>query len=77
MIQTKKFLWPYELGREVGISAATVRRLADSGAVEVIRDAKGRRRFRLEAIEILRRKLGLEELIESAEANHGHTPDAA
>ncbi len=77
MTPTKKFLWPHELGREVGISSATVRRLADSGAVEVIRDAKGRRRLKLEAIEILRRKLGLEEVIESAKANHGHAPDAA
>jgi hypothetical protein len=74
---TKKLLWPYEIGRELGVCAATVRRLADAGAVEVIRDAKGRRRFRPEAIEILRRKLGLEEVIDSAEADHGHTPDAA
>lgn len=77
MTRTKKWLWPHELGREVGISSATVRRLADSGAVEVVRDAKGRRRFKPEAIEILRRKLGLEEVLEGAEANHGHTPDAA
>ena len=73
----KKLLWPYEIGRELGLCAATVRRLADAGAVEVIRDAKGRRRFRPEAIEILRRKLGLEEVTEGAKANHSHTPDAA
>jgi MerR HTH family regulatory protein len=76
MTPTKKFLWPHELGREVGISSATVRRLADSGAVEVVRDAKGRRRFKPEAIEILRRKLGLEEVTEGAEASHDHAPDA-
>ena len=73
----KGLLWPHEVAEPLGVCAAAVRRLADAGAVEVIRDAKGRRRFRPEAIEILRRKLGLEEVIESAEANHGHTPDAA
>lgn len=57
---TKKLLWPYEVGRELGVCAATVRRLADAGAVDVIRDAKGRRRFHPEAIEVLRRKLGLD-----------------
>jgi DNA-binding transcriptional MerR regulator len=77
MTTTKKFLWPYELGREVGVSSATVRRLADAGAVEVIRDSKGRRRFKPEAIEILRRMLGLREATESDEANRGHTSDAA
>jgi hypothetical protein len=77
MTPAKQFLWPHELGQEVGISSATVRQLADSGAVEVIPDAKGRRRFKPEAIEILRRKLGLEEVIENAKANHGHAPDAA
>ena len=73
MTPAKKFLWPHELGREVGISSATVRRLADSGVVEVIRDAKGRRRFKPEAIGILRRTLGLEEVIEGAGTNHDHT----
>jgi hypothetical protein len=58
---TKTLLWPHEVGRELGVCAATIRRLADAGAVEVIRDAKGRRRFRPEAIEILRAKLGLSE----------------
>jgi hypothetical protein len=55
----KKLLWPYEVGRELGISAATVRRLADTGAIQVLRDAKGRRHFRPDAIEVLRTKLGL------------------
>jgi hypothetical protein len=45
--------------------------------VEVIRDANGRRRFKPEAIEILRKKLGLEEVVGGAEASHVHTPDAA
>jgi hypothetical protein len=76
MTPAKKFLWPHELGREVGISSATVRQLADSGAVEVVRDAKGRRRFKPGAIEILRRTLGLEEVIDGTEGN-GHTPDTA
>jgi DNA-binding transcriptional MerR regulator len=58
---TKKSLWAYEMGRELGVCAATVRRLADAGACEVIRDAKGRRRFRPEAVEALRRVLGLED----------------
>jgi len=66
---TKKLLWPHEVSRELGVSTATVRRMADAGAVEAIRDAKGRRRFRVEAIEILRRKMGLEEVSESARAN--------
>jgi DNA-binding transcriptional MerR regulator len=57
----KKLLWPGEVARELGICAATVRRLADAGAVEVIRDAKGRRHFRPDAIERLRKYLGLEE----------------
>jgi hypothetical protein len=56
---TKTLLWPHEVGRELGVCAATIRRLADAGAVEVIRDAKGRRRFRPSAVEILRTKLGL------------------
>jgi len=49
-----------EVARELGVCSQTIRRLADDGAVEVIRDAKGLRRFRPEAIEVLRRKLGLE-----------------
>ena len=66
---TKKLLWPYEIGRELGICAATVRRLVDAGACEVLRDAKGRRRFRPQAIEELRKVLGLEELVDA-----DHTP---
>ena len=64
---TKKLLWPYEIGRELGVCAATVRRLADAGACEVIRDAKGRRRFRPDAIGALRKVLGLEE---AGDADH-------
>ena len=64
---TKKLLWPYEIGRELGVCAATVRRLADAGACEVLRDAKGRRRFRPEAVEVLRRILGLED---AGDADH-------
>jgi len=55
----KKLLWPGELARELGISARTVCRLADAGEVEVIRDAKGRRHFRPDAIHKLQEKLGL------------------
>jgi MerR HTH family regulatory protein len=66
----KKLLWPWEVARELGVCAATVRRLADAGAVEVIRDAKGRRHFKPEAIEILRKKLGLEEVYEGAGDHH-------
>jgi DNA-binding transcriptional MerR regulator len=60
----KKLLWPWEVARELGVSAATVRRLADAGTVEVIRDAKGRRHFRPEAISVLRAKLGLDDSLE-------------
>lgn len=73
MAIAKKYLWPHEVARELGFSAATVRRYADAGAVEVIRDAKGRRRFRPDAVEILRQVLGL--LDEGERANHDHTPD--
>jgi DNA-binding transcriptional MerR regulator len=57
----KKLLWPWEIARELGVSSATVRRQADAGAVDVIRDAKGRRRFKPEVIDILRVKLGLQD----------------
>jgi DNA-binding transcriptional MerR regulator len=66
----KRLLWPGEVARELGVCTATVRRLADAGAVEVFRDAKGRRHFRPEAIEILRRRLGLEEACEGGRADH-------
>ena len=69
----KSLLWPHEVGAAIGLSAKTINRMADSGAVEVIRDAKGRRRFKPEAIAILRRTLGLEEVIEGAGTNHDHT----
>ena len=67
----KKLLWPGEVARELGVSAATVRRHADAGVVEVICDAKGRRHFRPEAVEVLRKRLGLEEVNEGAGAHHG------
>jgi DNA-binding transcriptional MerR regulator len=67
---TKKLLWPYEIGRELGISAATVRRLADAGVVDVIRDVNGRRRFKPDAIEVLREKLGLKEVCRGAGVDH-------
>ena len=75
-MMTKTLLWPHEVARELGVCAATVRRLADGGAVEVLRDAKGRRRFRPSAIEILRMKLGLQEISENAGAHHDHAADA-
>jgi hypothetical protein len=64
---SKGLLWPHEVARPLGGCAAMVRRLADAGAVEVIRDAKGRRRFRPDAIESLRKVLGLEE---AGDADH-------
>jgi predicted site-specific integrase-resolvase len=67
---SKKLLWPYEIGRELGVCAATVRRLADAGACEVLRDAQGRRRFRPDAIEALRKVLGLEEAGDADHATH-------
>ena len=70
----KKLLWPGEVARELGVCSQTVRRLADAGTVEVIRDAKGRRHFKPEAVEILRRKLGLEEATE--EDGTDYTADA-
>ncbi len=67
----KKLLWPGEVASELGLCAQTVRRLADSGAVEVIRDAKGQRRFKPGAVETLRKILGLEE-----RGDEGHAADA-
>jgi hypothetical protein len=72
---SKGLLWPHEVAQPLGVCTATVRRLADAGAVEVIRDAKGRRRFKPDAIQILRRKLGLEEVSEDA-GDHYHPADA-
>jgi DNA-binding transcriptional MerR regulator len=57
----KDFLWPGEVGRGAGVSGATVRRLADAGLLQGIRDAKGRRRFTPGAVGELRRLLGLPE----------------
>jgi predicted site-specific integrase-resolvase len=67
---TKKLLWLWEVARELGVCTATVRRLADAGAVEVIRDIKGRRHFKPEAIQILGKKMGLEEADEGAGVNY-------
>jgi DNA-binding transcriptional MerR regulator len=64
---TKKLLWSWEVAREVGVSARTVCRLADAGRVPCIRDSQGRRRFRPEAVDILRGKLGLREHANAAE----------
>jgi hypothetical protein len=55
----KALLWPHEVGNAVGLSAKTVNRMADAGLVEVIRDAKGRRRFRPEAVDVLKDHLRL------------------
>jgi DNA-binding transcriptional MerR regulator len=55
----KRLLWPGEVARELGVCAKTVNRWADAGAVETIRDAKGRRHFKPEAIQILAARLGL------------------
>lgn len=74
MGKEKRLLWPGEVARELGVCAATVRRLADAGAVEVIRDAKGRRHFKPEAVEMLRKTLGLEEASTGARANHAKDP---
>jgi predicted site-specific integrase-resolvase len=71
----KRLLWAHEVAEPLGVCAATVRRLADAGAVEVIRDARGRRRFRPEAIETLKKRLGLAEVSKDAEA-HDHPTDA-
>jgi excisionase family DNA binding protein len=55
----KTILWPHEVAAESGVSTATVRRMADSGRIEFIRDAKGRRRFPVRAVEQARRALGI------------------
>jgi predicted site-specific integrase-resolvase len=47
------------VARELGVCAKTVNRWADGGAVEVVRDAKGRRHFKPEAVQILAARLGL------------------
>jgi DNA-binding transcriptional MerR regulator len=64
---TKTLLWPWEVAREVGVSARTVCRVADAGGVPCIRDSRGRRRFGPEAVDILRGKLGLRADADAAE----------
>lgn len=71
---SKKLLWVGEVARELGVCSRTISRLADAGVVEVIRDVKGRRHFKPEAVHILRRRLGLEEVPEGGRADY--TPDA-
>jgi excisionase family DNA binding protein len=63
----KKYLWPHELGREVGVASSTVRRLADAGELPYVRDAHNRRRFPPEAIEVIKKKMGLATLAVAAE----------
>ncbi len=65
---SKRLLWPGEIAKELGVSSRTVCRLADAGAVETIRDVRGRRHFKPAAIEILRRKLGLVEECDEGDA---------
>jgi DNA-binding transcriptional MerR regulator len=71
---TKKLLWVGEVARELGVCARTVSRWADAGLVDVIRDVKGRRHFKPEAIQILRKRLGLGEVCEGEGSDY--TPNA-
>jgi DNA-binding transcriptional MerR regulator len=69
---SKAFLWSHEVGEAIGLSAKTINRMADAGLVEVIRDAKGRRRFRPEAVDVLKDHLRLrDELV----AKSGSDPE--
>jgi hypothetical protein len=70
----KKLLWVGEVARELGVCSRTVSRWADAGLVKVIRDVKGRRHFKPEAVQILRKQLGLEEVCEGAAADY--SPDS-
>jgi DNA-binding transcriptional MerR regulator len=56
----KKLLWPVEVARELGVTSKTVNRWSDAGAVACIRDVKGRRRYTPDAIDTLKRWLGLQ-----------------
>jgi DNA-binding transcriptional MerR regulator len=67
---SKKLLWVGEVARELGVCSRTVSRWADAGLVEVIRDVKGRRHFKPEAVQILRKHLGLGEGCRDAGTDH-------
>ena len=71
----KRWLWPGEVARELGVCAKTVNRWADAGAVEVVRDAMGRRHFKPEAVQILAAHLGLAlSSIHCRQRTHGSEP---
>jgi DNA-binding transcriptional MerR regulator len=61
----KALLWPGEVTQALGLSAKTINRMADAGIIEAIRDIRGRRRYRPEVVEVLRAKLGLQELTDA------------
>jgi predicted site-specific integrase-resolvase len=73
---SKRFLWPGEVADALGVCAKTVNRWADAGAVEVIRDANGRRRYRPEAVSILAERFGLRGKHADETATAGASPDA-
>jgi DNA-binding transcriptional MerR regulator len=57
-MENRQWLWPFQIAKEVGVCSATVKRYAERGVIKCVRDAKGRRYFHAESIEILRRELG-------------------
>ena len=71
---SKKLLWVGEVARELGVCSRTVSRWADAGLVEVIRDVKGRRHFKPEAVQILRKHLGLGEVCEDGGTDYPTDP---
>ena len=62
----KKLLWPVEVARELGVTSKTVNRWADAGEVAYIRDTQGRRRYTTDAIDALKKRLGLQEVSRAA-----------
>jgi len=58
----KKLLWPVEVARELGVTSKTINRWADAGEVAFIRDNQGRHRYTPDAIDALKRRLGLQEV---------------